>query len=79
MGDPSRRRALLAHFATMHRAPTVSHTESVAFVRQRRLHGRGVAWIDAHLLASAPNGRFGSWTAHARLAVDARELGISHD
>ncbi len=79
MGDPSGRRALLADFAAMHRAPTVSHAEVVVFVRQRRLHGRGVGWIDAHLLASALVGRLGFWTADARLAVVARELGIAYD
>lgn len=79
MGGASGRRTLLENFATMHRAPTVSHTEVVAFVRQRRLHGRGVGWIDAHLLASALVGRLGFWTADMRLAAVARELGISYD
>jgi predicted nucleic acid-binding protein len=63
----------------MHQAPRVPHTDVVAFVRQRRLHGRGVGWTDAHLLASALVGRLGFWTADARLAAVARELGISHD
>jgi len=73
LGDASGRRALLEDFAAMHRAPTVSHTEVVAFVKQRRLRGRGVGWIDAHLLASALVGRLGLWTADARLAAVARE------
>lgn len=79
MGDASGRRTLLEGFAVMHRAPTVAHAEVVAFVRQRRLHGRGVGWIDAHLLASALVGRLGLWTADARLAAVARELGVSYD
>ena len=79
IGDPSGRRALLTDFAALHRAPTVSHAEIVTFVRQRRLHGRGVGWIDAHLLASALVGRLSFWTADARLAVVARELGIAYD
>ncbi|MGQ0734350.1 MAG: hypothetical protein ACT4QD_11910 [Acidobacteriota bacterium] len=29
------------------------HAEVVAFVRDRKLNGRGIGWIDAHLLASA--------------------------
>lgn len=79
MGDPAGRRALLADFAAMHRAPIVAHGEVAAFVRQRRLHGRGIGWIDAHLLASALVGRLAFWTADARLAAVARELGVSHD
>ena len=79
MGDRSGRRALLADVVALHQAPTVSHAEVVAFVRQRRLHGRGVGWIDAHLLASALVGQLPIWTADARLAVVSRELGISYD
>lgn len=79
MGDPSGRRALLTDFPAMHQAPMVIHAEVVAFVKQRRLHGRGVGWIDAHLLASALVGRVRFWTADVRLAVVARELGIAFD
>ena len=79
MGDTSGRQPLLADFAVMHRAPLVSQADVVAFVRQRRLHGRGIGWIDAHLLASALVGRFAFWTADTRLAAVARELGIWSD
>ena len=50
IGDKGGRQQLLADYAQMHQAPVVPHTDVVAFVRQRRLHGRGVGWIDAHLL-----------------------------
>jgi predicted nucleic acid-binding protein len=79
IGDKGGRKALLADFELMHQAPLVPHRDVVAFVRQRRLHGRGVGWVDAHLLASALVGRLTVWTADPRLAVVARELGISHD
>ena len=49
----------------------------VAFVRDRKLHGRGIGWIDAHLLASALVGRLKLWTTDPALAVLARELGIA--
>jgi hypothetical protein len=62
----------------MHWAPTVPHHEVVAFVRHRHLHGRGVGWIDVHLLASAIVGRFRLWTADSRLAALAKQLGVSH-
>jgi predicted nucleic acid-binding protein len=79
IGDPAGRRALLNDYAAMHRAPMASHVEVVAFVRQRRLHGRGIGWIDAHLLASALVGHLQFWTADSRLGAVARELGISYD
>lgn len=79
VGDKGGRRRFLADYALMHQAPTVPHREVAAFVRERRLHGRGIGWIDAHLLASALVGRVHLWTADPRLHVVARELGVSFD
>src|SRR6516225_1736136 len=53
IGDKGGRKKLLANFEQMHQAPAVSHGEVVEFVRERQLQGRGIGWIDAHLLASA--------------------------
>jgi len=40
-------------YALMDQAPLVSYAEVVASVRDRELGGRGIGWVDAHLLASA--------------------------
>jgi hypothetical protein len=79
IGDRGGRGLLLASYEQMHQAPLVPHREVVAFVRERRLHGRGVGWIDAHLLASALVGRLKLWTVDPRLAALGKELGISYD
>ena len=79
IGDKGARRQLLSDYALMHRAPVVPHREIVAFVRHRRLQGRGIGWIDTHLLASALVARVTLWTADARLAALAGELGIGYD
>jgi len=63
----------------MHQAPVVPHGDVVTFVRERRLYGRGVGWIDAHLLASTLVGRLKLWTTDSRLATLAKELGIAYD
>src|SRR5512138_2359847 len=47
------RKPLIDLYPQMHQAPTVPHEEVVEFVRMRRLSGRGVGWIDMHILASA--------------------------
>ena len=47
-------------------------------VRARRLHGRGVGWVDAHRLASALEARAWLYTDDAALAAVAREFGIAH-
>ncbi|HEY7058303.1 MAG TPA: PIN domain-containing protein [Vicinamibacterales bacterium] len=79
IGDKGGRRALLADYLLMHQSPAVPHREVVEFVRRRRLHGRGIGWIDAHLLASALVGRMDLWTADPRLAAVAIELGINYE
>jgi predicted nucleic acid-binding protein len=63
----------------MHQAPVVPHGDVAAFVCERRLHGRGVGWIDAHLLASALVGRLRLWTTDPRLLTLAKQLGIAYD
>lgn len=79
IGDKGGRARLLADYERMHQAPPVPHREVAAFVRERRLHGRGIGWIDAHLLASSLVGRLKLWTADPRLALVAKELSVSHD
>ena len=63
----------------MDQAPVVPHADVVAFVRDRKLHGRGIGWVDAHLLASALVGRLELWTTDPALATVAKELGISYE
>lgn len=79
IGDRGGRKELLANYERMNLAPFVPHTEVVAFVRDRKLNGRGIGWIDAHLLASALVGRLKLWTADSSLATVATELGIAYE
>jgi predicted nucleic acid-binding protein len=55
-------------------ARLAEHTEVLAFMETRDLWGRGVGWVDVHLLASAllSHGQF--WTLDKRLQVLAAEL-----
>ncbi len=77
VGDRRDRSALLASYDTIARAPTIPHREVVEFVRARTLQGRGIGWIDAHLLASALVARARLWTADASLDALAIDLGLS--
>jgi predicted nucleic acid-binding protein len=79
IGDKGARRRLLTEYERMDQAPVVPHSEVVAFVRDRKLHGCGIGWIDAHLLASALVGRLQLWTTDPPLAVLAKELGIAYE
>ncbi len=79
IGDKGGRKELLANYELMHEAPLVPHADVVAFVRDRKLNGRGIGWIDAHLLASALVGRLKLWTADSPLSTLAAELGIAYE
>ena len=79
IGDKGGRKQLVAGYERMYQAPVVPHRDVVGCVRDRRLHGRGIGWIDAHLLASALVGRLRVWTTDPALATAAQELGIAYE
>ena len=78
IGDARGRVQLLNSYDRIHRIPAVAHAEVVTFVRSHKLHGRGIGWIDAHLLASALVSDSPLWTADEHLANLAGEVGIAY-
>jgi hypothetical protein len=70
--------ALLESYQPMHRIADAHHEEVVEFIRGNKLYGRGIGWINAHLLASCLVADVLLWTADDRLAKVADELGISY-
>ena len=78
IGDPGGRSRLLNSYDLIHRIPAAGHAEVAELVRSRKLHGRGIGWIDAHLLASALAAGTFLWTADGHLAGLAGELGIGY-
>jgi len=78
IGDPAGRGKLLADYGKIPQARIVPHREVVAFVRDRNLCGRGVGWIDIHLLASALVERLQLWTADQRFAAVANDCGVGY-
>jgi predicted nucleic acid-binding protein len=79
IGDPGGRHRLLLGYGAIDVAPRLHHADVVTFVRDRKLNGRGIGWIDAHLLASALVGRLRLWTADAALAAVARDLDVAYE
>ncbi len=79
IGGRGGRAKLLAVYEQMHQASMVPHRDVAAFARDRGLHGRGVGWIDVHLLASAIVGRLPLWTADPRFSAVAKELGVAYE
>ncbi len=69
-----RRSEVLILMQRLPHVPIVGHDEVLAFVERRRLMGRGIGWIDAHLLASAALSSTLLWSRDRRLSEVAREL-----
>jgi predicted nucleic acid-binding protein len=78
IGDLGARKKVLSDYETLFQAAIVPHSDVVAFVAGRSLHGRGVGWIDVHLLASAIVSRLKLWTADPRLSAMADEFGVDY-
>ena len=78
IGDLGGRKQVLSDYQTLFQASIVPHWDVVAFVEGRSLHGRGVGWIDIHLLASAIVSGLKLWTADPRLSAMAEEFGVEY-
>jgi predicted nucleic acid-binding protein len=78
IGDRGGRSSLLADYKLMLQATTLANEEVAEFVRHRHIHGRGIGWIDAHLLASAITAHGALWTADRQLATVASDLGVAY-
>lgn len=79
IGDPGGRLPVLSLFRRLQQSPLIPHDAVEALVRNRKLHGRGVGWIDIHLVASALASGHQFWTADSDLQSIARELGIAYE
>ena len=59
-------------------APVATEAEALAFIDAQALMGRGIGYIDVHLLASAAlAGDAGLWTRDRRLARVAGDVGLA--
>lgn len=60
-------------------APAARDAEALAFIEGRRLSGRGIGYVDVHLLASAMlSSDIQIWSLDGRLARVAHELEVGY-
>lgn len=76
-GSLHRRSSILSDLGQLPHAVSAENTEVLEFLEQHRLFGKGIGWIDAHLLASAALTRCRLWTLDSRLGDAAVSLKLS--
>jgi predicted nucleic acid-binding protein len=75
-GNLARRETVLTSLAELPHVQVVSHLDVLAFTETHRLMGRGLGWIDMHLLASAILTKLPFWTLDKRLSATAAQLSL---
>ena len=76
-GNLKNRREVLDLLAALPSTVVASDEETLHFIEQRRLMGRGLGWVDVHLLASVMMTEAAQlWTRDKRLGAIAAELRI---
>ena len=74
-GNLKNRKKILTLLSELPLAETASHLEVLELIQNRRLMGKGIGWIDAHLLASSLISGVLLWTRDNSLAKIAKTLG----
>ena len=77
-GQLVNRQEVISLLQALPQAPVAGEDEALAFIEARHLAGRGIGYIDVHLLASvALHGTARLWTRDRRLATVAAELALT--
>ena len=77
-GSLSERRAMLDLLRELPAAVAADDEEVLGFIERHELHGKGIGYVDAHLLASVALTEGASlWTRDRRLRGAAEELGFA--
>ena len=76
-GPLADRAQLLGLLQALPQAALADPAEILGFIDRHRLAGRGIGYVDVHLLASALLDRARLWTRDRRLAAIAAELGLA--
>jgi predicted nucleic acid-binding protein len=76
-GNLRRRAEILSLLADLPQLPAIPSEDVMRFIDVHRLMGRGLGWIDVHLLATAFVSRERIWSRDRRLADAANRLGVA--
>ena len=76
-GNLANRTEILRLLSALPPVKNATHAEALHLAEARHLHGRGIGWIDMHLLASGLLSHTALWTRDRKLHSIARTLGIA--
>jgi predicted nucleic acid-binding protein len=76
-GNLANREATLELLQQLRSVTVAEHDEVMNFIHARKLYGRGVGYVDVHLLAAAAIEDCRLWTVDKRLSVVANSIGIA--
>jgi hypothetical protein len=76
-GNLRNRADLLEHLSNLSQAAQASDSEVMQFLERNKLYGRGVGWVDLHLLASAILTNCPFWTLDRNLAKISHDLDVA--
>jgi predicted nucleic acid-binding protein len=77
-GNISNRKEVLSLLRTLRNIDLVLDEEVILLIEERKLYGKGLGFIDIHLLASAMIHQVPIWTRDKSLKQIAEELGVSN-
>ncbi|MDZ7627227.1 MAG: type II toxin-antitoxin system VapC family toxin [Parvularculaceae bacterium] len=77
LGHLKKRRAILDLLAALPRAQPATDSEALAYIERHCLFGRGIGFVDAHLLASARLSSAALWTRDKKLRAVAEEMALA--
>jgi len=76
-GNLRNRRTILSWLNALPQACMAEHEEVMYLIEHEQLQGRGLGWVDVHLLASAKLTQCTLWTLDKALKQSAKTLQIS--
>lgn len=78
VGNLPNRRRFIADLEALTPVTEARHQDALEFLHAHALHGRGIGWVDVHLLASVKlgSGQF-LWSRDRRLMTAAETLGVA--
>ena len=76
-GNLRNRSAILTDLRALPSATLALDAEVERLIEDRKLWGKGLGWVDAHLLASALLSHCAFWTRDKKLAAIAAKLGVA--